>query len=64
MDMNDPRAPQPDELAVAIAALDQHVAQAEHVGRLLHAEWLACVEAGVPPIAAAVMIGQRWNAAA
>lgn len=59
--MTDPREPQPDQLAVAIAQLDQHVEQAAHLGRLFAAEWKACVEEGIPPVAAAVLIGTRWS---
>jgi hypothetical protein len=59
---DDPRIPPVDPITQLIADIDQRAAITPHIATLLVAEWNACTDQGMPPFAAAVLVGTRWAA--
>lgn len=60
---DDARVSEPDDPYFSLVAdIDQYVATIRGgVGKCLAADWQALVDAGVPPVAAAVIVGTRWK---
>lgn len=62
---NDPREPLPDPIAALRAELDQdmamHLQFTDDLAKVMAAEWHALRKEEVPPLAAAIIIGTRFQ---